>query len=386
MMKRRLSFLGILATTSLLGCSSSDKASTQNPSSGQDGGGGGGNTGEPGFNAAAAAELHDKGVDKYLNTISLNDSTTTGTETVFNFDATEGPVCFLGDPFHVIAHDAGSENLLIYLQGGGACWTDLCAATSTAGTEIPKTGLLDEDPSKNPVGDWNIVYAPYCDGSVFSGDNDITGPNGENWKFHGLANVSATVAVAKKLFPDAKRILLAGSSAGGYGTLSGTGVVRLAFPHVKLDVFNDAGLGLSNPDNATMLPNIKRDWKFMQFVPDSCTDCQTGMLTSIIAWGLKNDPSLHASGFSSYNDSVIGGVFLGMQPDAFKQLLVSETGKIHDAYPDRMERFFINGSQHTILLGGAPGYYDAVDGVSVADFLKGQLEGNADVWKDHLQQ
>jgi hypothetical protein len=72
----------------------------------------------------------------------------------------------------------------------------------------------------NPIGDWSIVYVPYCDGSVFTGDHDVDDasfPFG-SVRFHrGLRNLSAAMDLAHTTFPHASRILLAGSSAGGAG-------------------------------------------------------------------------------------------------------------------------------------------------------------------------
>jgi hypothetical protein len=364
---------------------SNDAGQTEGPSPNDDG-----TKATPGFSDKAVDELKAANVDKYLGQASLSDTTTNSDgDTVYNFDPSGAAVCYLGDPYHVITHDAGSDNLLIFLQGGGACWETLCQATATAGTAILKSGLLGRDKSTNVVGDWNVVYAPYCDGSVFSGDNDMMSPDGKTmWKFHGLANLSAVVDVAKKAFPDPKRILLAGTSGGGYGTLTGTGVTRLAYPHTRIDVFNDAGLGLSNPSDPNMLATVKRDWKFEQFIPESCEECKTGVETAVIGWGLGADPSLRIAGFSSYGDGVIGGVFLGLQPADFKPLLVSETNKVHAQFPKRFERFFIDGSQHTVLLtpggGAGVGYDTKVEGVSVEEWLEKMLDGDPS-WTDHMQ-
>jgi hypothetical protein len=210
---------------------------------------------------SARNELIAKGLDKYFGKATPDsEATNADGDTVYTFDPNDGPVCLKGAIFKTIVHETSSDNLMIYLQGGGACWRDFCQATETARDNVVKGGICDQDPSKNVVGDWNILYVPYCDGSVFSGDNDTTGPDGTPWKFHGLKNLSAAVDIGKKRFPSPKRILLAGSSAGGYGTIIGTAVVRLQYPDTELMVFNDAGLGLNNPDNPSMIEHIRADW------------------------------------------------------------------------------------------------------------------------------
>ncbi len=331
---------------------------------------------------SARDELIAKGLDKYFGKATPTESTNAVGDTVYTFDPNDGPVCFKGATYKAIVHDAGSDSLMIYLQGGGACWRDLCQATETAVETVGKAGICDQDPSKNVVGGWNILFVPYCDGSVFSGDNDTTAPDGVTpWKFHGLQNLSAAVDVGKKRFPSPKRILLAGSSAGGYGTIVGTAVVRLHYPDTELMVFNDAGLGLNNPDNPSMIEHIREDWGFDKYTPDSCTECDA-QSTALISWGLKNDPTLKVSAFSSYEDGIVGGVFLGMQGPAFKTLLLEESGKVHTAFPTRFERFMIAGTQHTALIGNY--YTSTVDGVTLADFTRGMVEGTAS-WKDLLE-
>lgn len=71
----------------------------------------------------------------------------------------------------------GSENLLIFFSGGGACWDyDTCNSHNKSypiKTYENKTdlkynkpghwkGLLDLDNSNNPIKDWSILFLPYC--------------------------------------------------------------------------------------------------------------------------------------------------------------------------------------------------------------------------------
>ena len=90
----------------------------------------------------------------------------------------------------------------------------------------PQVGIWDDTSGLNPIDDWSIVYMPYCDGSVFSGDNDVFDPAfgaaigvpQAVVRFHrGLRNVTAGIDLARSMFPHASRIMLAGSSAGGVG-------------------------------------------------------------------------------------------------------------------------------------------------------------------------
>ncbi len=359
-----------------------------------------------GFNADAIADLEAAGVNKYVGafTPTPGEEVTRGDVTTYYFDKANGagPICLWGEGYRASIRDMGSENLLIYLEGGGACRTGLCAANTTAGCDpqadplcsaIASSGILDENAATNVVASWNVVYVPYCDGSVHSGDNELqtTDALGQPaTRYHrGLRNLTAALDLAKAHFPNPKRILLAGSSAGGYGTIMGTALARFEYPETDLIVFNDAGVGLTPPEPG--LTEMKNEWKFEQFIPSSCAECAGGNFTAVIGWGLENDPSLRVSMFSSYEDGVIGGVFFGITGAEFKSQLLQKTGGLHDAYPERAKRFFINGTEHTALIlntgDGATlgGYLDVSEGVSLSEWNRAFVDDTAG-WVDHLEQ
>ena len=82
----------------------------------------------------ALSELRDAGVDKYLGT-SESTASDHGVWTKHAFDpkyvpdATypagarpDGPVCIAGTDYSVFTRQGNPKKLLIFLQGGGACW------------------------------------------------------------------------------------------------------------------------------------------------------------------------------------------------------------------------------------------------------------------------
>ncbi len=342
----------------------------------------------PGFDAAARQELLDLGVGKYLGAFTPDRAVSSGNETIFEFDPKPhfAPICYTGKPFEVSVRDTGSRNLLIYLQGGGACWSALCSANKQGGVGVPSlVGWTSDAIANNPLRDYNVVYIGYCDASVFSGDNDVPdtkngGPDGIR-HHHGLANLSAGVDIARAYFPNPDKLVLAGSSAGGYGTLIGTEVVRLAYPHTPFYVINDAGVGLATP---SILEAAKTEWKFEQFIPASCKACDHGQanqqITPMIGWALAHDPGLRVGAYSSYHDFVIGGVFLQMDTNDFKALLLKETGAIHDQFPDRFERFLVAGSMHTGVLEYPN---QKIDGVTLGEWTQRMVDNSYD-WPDLL--
>lgn len=292
------------------------------------------------------AALKATGLDKYLGAAKPAMMEPNGAETKYTFNQADGPQCLRGTPFAMGTRDKGSEDLIIYLQGGGSCTTALCRATETTTGMIPPIGVLNGNDMQNPVAGWNVVYSPYCDGSLHFGDSDIPDMNRAH---HGLRNLSASLDVAKDKFPNPKRILLTGSSAGGYGTIWATTLVRLIYPDAKLYVFNDAGIALSNPASPEGFRGVLGEWGAVKFIPEGCEACKsTPHLTQWQSWNLDHIPNIKIGMFSSYEDSVIAGTFLMLDPAMFKQALLDETAKVVATDPKRAKRFLVAGMQHTV--------------------------------------
>jgi hypothetical protein len=339
----------------------------------------------PGFDPEARAELEASGVGKYLGKFTADEVVELANgEVGYSFaPRDDGPTCIYGDPFRTTVRDMGSGDLLIYLEGGGACWSDLCAAKTNAGLGVFPIGWTDRDLERNPLAGFDVLHVSYCDGSVFSGDNLVLAADGSIERRHrGLANLSASLDVATSRFPQPKRILLAGSSAGGYGTILGTALVRLAYPTTPLFVLNDAGIGLTNPDDSSVVDAALDEWKIGPLIPASCHGClETGQFTSVVEWGLARDPTLRVSDYSSYEDEVIAGVFLRMEGKAFHQLLLRETDKLRAAHPRRFNRFFVDGGSHTALLAGTD---RELDGTRLIDWVVAMLDDHPS-WRDLLE-
>ncbi len=325
----------------VVGCSSSDEPSR-----------------EPEPPNPFAAELAGP-AGKYLGKSRVAKTTTEGGVTTHELDPAAGAVCMRGDPYYVSTRRGSSDDLLIFLQGGGACWSGFCLAiTAAAETIASDLDALNPEKSTNPFRDMSVVYLPYCDGSLFAGDvdHDDDGDGKLDRRQRGLANLSAALDIAKATFPKPKRVVLAGSSGGGYGTILATMLVREVYRSQDLLVVNDAGVGLGRPDDPSFVKDILDELAITPLVPASCAGCTDGgHVTPLVGWGLDRDPKLRVATFSSYEDYVISDIFLQVSAASFHGALLSETAKVHAAHPDRYKRFFIGGAAHTSLLGGVNG-------------------------------
>ncbi len=327
----------------------------------------------PGLSGQAEQELRDAGVDKYLGAYEPAASFDVGdgwTKHVFDPEFTQagpqGPVCIAGTGYSVFTREGKKNNLLIFEQGGGACWQDFYNCNVLAEAQEPpgpRVGIFDFDSKDNPFRDYSIVYMPYCDGSVFTGDNDVFDPAfgaaigapQALFRFHrGLRNQSAGMDLARKMFPKAKRITVAGSSAGGVGAAGfAPFLVRLLYGNkVDLTVFNDAGPITANLNDVAAVASRAADWDFGKFFPASCDQCDDmGDSTGIIHWRLDNDSTVREAFYETDND-LTNRFFLDLllDPFGFYQLVVADHGALNAAYPERYKRFIVGGDDsHTAL-------------------------------------
>ncbi len=332
--------------------------------------------GPKGLNDQALEELGDAGLFKYLGQFEPASSTDVGdgwTKHTFDIEGGAGPICIAGTDYSVFTRQGNPSRLLIFEQGGGACWQDFYNCNVLAEAQeppAPRVGIWDFDSKDNPFADYSIVYMPYCDGSVFTGDNDVFDPAWQAYiegelglppgagpiiRFHrGVRNQSAGMDLAREMFPNASRITVAGSSAGGVGAAAfAPFLVRALYDNqVKLTVFNDAGPVTANLNSTGDIAARAADWQFGQFYPASCTACNDmGQSTEIIRWRLDNDTTIREAFYETDAD-LTNRFFLDFlfDPVGFRNLIVTEHGSLNADHPNRYKQFIVAGDEsHTAL-------------------------------------
>jgi hypothetical protein len=362
-----------------------------------------GNAGPKGLDPDAGDELRDEGVDKYLGEFTPISSVDVGdgwTKHTFDTDGGDGPICIAGTPYSVFTRPGKKNRLLIFTQGGGACWQDFYFCNILSEAQEPPTarvGIWDFDNPDNIFADYSIVYMPYCDGSTFGGDNDVVDANFPFGpvRFHrGLRNLSAGMDVAKATFPRASKITVAGSSAGGVGAAAfAPFLARFQYGNNKeLTVFNDAGPIVVNLAAVGDVLARANDWQFGQFYPASCTECsEFGQQTAIIDWRLANDSTIRESFYETDGDAT-NRFFTKVPTQAlYRMLILSEHDPLHAAYPDRYKRFIVSGDTTHTALQSPLFYSQTANGVPLnewtRDFVQ-QEDGDSqggDVWDDIVE-
>lgn len=328
---------------------------------------------------AGLPELVAAGLDRKLGMAVVAQQSTDAGVTTVELDPASGPVCMRGDPFRFALRDGAAEDLLIFLQGGGACWSDFCLAVTKAPAGIPKLDALDPARTDNPWAGSDVVYLPYCDGSMFAGDVELDEDgDGKPDRFqHGLANLTAALEAARARWPAPKRITLAGSSGGSYGTFSALPLVRLLWPDVAIDVVEDSGPGLGKPGDPALVKRLLGEFGALGLVPPSCSDClASGHLLALRRWQLQHLPNVRVASISALRDGILADVFLGVSGAAYEDALRSETDALAADFPNRYRRFFVAGRHHTALLGTPAGIIgDDLGAVEMPKDALGKLAG-----------
>ncbi|WP_188109685.1 pectin acetylesterase-family hydrolase [Pseudohalioglobus sediminis] len=317
----------------------------------------------PGLDPQARKELRNAGLDRYVGKFKPGAPEVMGDWDKYTFDTEngDGPICIAGTPLTVFHQQREAKKLLVVLDGGGACVQNSYACSILADDTPPgDSGIFADGFAPfgidNPLADWSKLFVSYCDGSVFSGDNELEDPNfpvGPVRYHRGVRNLTAALDLARDLHPNAKQVMLSGISAGGYGVNNfAPSIYRLIFPpSADLFVLNDSGPGLSNPFLGAVLQD--NDWNFSQFYPESCVDCSPlpgANQAAYLLWTLENDRGYKGALYSTDGDSVIRSFTFIPTQQGYRDLLLDTTDPVAAAYPGRYKRFIRSGSEdHTAL-------------------------------------
>lgn len=346
---------------------------------------------------------------RYLGAASPIDSDEVDGTTTHTFSEDDGPMCFRQKPFRMVTRPGATDDLVIFLQGGGACWSDFCLAIDSAPPGIPLLEILNPELENNPVKDWDVAYVPYCDASLFAGDIDVDEDgDGSPDRFHrGLQNISAAVDQASRDFPSPSRIMLAGSSGGGYGTIVASQVVRARYPDAPIYIVQDSGLGIGKGmEDPEFIWELVDEFNARALIEATCGDClDSGHLTPMVHWILENDSNVWVSAFSTYSDLIIADIFLQVGATAYRAALLEQSELIRADFPDRWMPFYLEGVFHTTLLGSVEGILGELpeegsvlegvvelgsmettelEGVLFTDWMMGMLNGDA-IWQPMVE-
>ncbi|MFT3924311.1 MAG: pectin acetylesterase-family hydrolase [Myxococcales bacterium] len=333
---------------------------------------------------------------------------------------------------YYIKRNSASDNLMIFLNGGGVCYDDFFCSINPANVDqsLPGENLLGAigdiltnsvapvrqvppeagiflDRPENPVGKWNMVYVPYCTGDVHAGTKRdapvFTASFVGKQQFVGYDNLSLFLEDFGAAFQGAEKVLLTGSSAGGFGTLLNFDRTQRFFSDSMVYAVSDSGIPFGDEFLEPCLQKRWRElWGLDAVLPRDCSGCfnaDGGGLASGLGHYIfkeKYAGRMLGGGISTEQDEIIKLFFSSGLRECTNSALLETiplflglTGYPADRYPGGLRDFVQNiagldsvgsyimaGSNHQHLFRDR--FYSSNGlGITLAHWLAKTLDGEA---------
>jgi len=276
-----------------------------------------------------------------------------------------------------------SSDLVVYFEGGGACWDDQTCFTYdlavhvTGGygpaefaAEAPGAAApFDRGATANPLKDASFVFVPYCTGDLNAGA--ATRTYGTHLVHHaGAANVAAYLRRLAVTFPGARRVYVTGSSAGGFAAQINYPRFAAAFPSAELHALADSAQAVQ--PLLGLYPIWLAAWN--PVIPAGCSGC-AGDLTALPAWLADTYPDGRFALLAYEQDGTLAAYF-GLYTAA--DYKAATLGLFASAYDGRANAhyFALDGTSHT-MLGSLPTLATSPGGTTLQAWVGQWYAGDA---------
>ena len=178
--------------------------------------------------------------------------------------------CALGTPYSFFVEVGDPRKVMVYFQGGGACWdATTCNVRGTHPYFKPAVGereqpynggVLDRANPENPVRDYTKVYVPYCTGDVHLGartvafDVPATARDSARQfviRHNGAANAAAALDWIYTHVPSPQTIFVTGTSAGSIPTPVYAAALSKHYPRARVVQLGDGSGAFVNASGLT---------------------------------------------------------------------------------------------------------------------------------------
>mmetsp|Transcript_4942 Transcript_4942/g.14452 ORF Transcript_4942/g.14452 Transcript_4942/m.14452 type:complete len:479 (-) Transcript_4942:123-1559(-) len=220
-------------------------------------------------------------------------------------------------PYYFQVKPGAADKLLLFFQGGGACWDQLsfalglCTKSATPGGW---NGLLNFTRDDNPYRDYTMIKVLYCSGDMHAGNTERPwGKHGETVQVRGYENTVAVLNWVLANFPQLSELRLAGDSAGSLGVQWWARRVLAKFPvrEAKAVVIPDSFAGVLFPPCAdgrteTYLFKVFNMCGDDALTPEEQEQCRSGklLLGNMFQQTIETNPSAQFAMINSKDDIV----------------------------------------------------------------------------------
>ena len=307
----------------------------------------------------------------------------------------ERAVCANGSTTGLAISPGSGPDLLVFFDGGGACWSyETCIAGAavdrTFSVEKFKVEARDFIPCSltsrallpPSLAGATVVFVPYCTGDVHGGDHVREYGNAlfnETWEHRGHANVRAYLRrLAATWSP--RKLVVAGSSAGGFGALVNYELFRWYWPDAEGYLLDDSGPALvRNEVPADFRDAWYASWRLGIALDPWCLDCRSDLSAAFAELAERHREDRLA--LLSHEQDQVMSLFMLDTPSGFAAAL----GELESTVlrpTDGARAFLDGGSDHMLLTpvsACAPGSYvddHAAGGEALDGWLEQMLSGD----------
>ena len=227
--------------------------------------------------------------------------------------------CATGEAYRFHLREADPTRLLVFFNGGGACWN---AATCDPGGEPtyrvhagpgsgndPREygGAFDLDNPENPFRDWSQLFVSYCSGDVHLGARTASyeAEGGDVVVEHaGRANAEAALEGAYARFPAPQQVVVAGGSAGALASPVYAAVLAGHYPDARVTQLGGGGLGYRLPPPTVLWES----WGVIPALPavleTARVSSETLKITDLYRLAARAAPEIRFHSYDSAYDAV----------------------------------------------------------------------------------
>jgi hypothetical protein len=301
-----------------------------------------------------------------------------------------GTTCDDGSQTGMAVNPGTSNNVLVYMNGGGACWdytTCFVAQTAAQGpfgaaqwAQYDNSlggSIFDRTDAENPFKDYSFVFVPYCTGDLHGGDQMVTysdSSHSEDYYHTGHTNILEDMKRVGPTFPAPDKLVISGASAGGGGVLLNYATYRWYWPDAESYLLDDSLPMLVGDD---VQPWLRETWietwdlhtVVDPICPTACTNDFSQMHVALAA----DYPDDRMALLSSEQDATISGYLLMAQSTFETNLNELDAAVIEPS--QQWNRFFVNGNSHTMI--GSPGRFHTSDGVELWPWMTQMVTDDA---------
>lgn len=291
--------------------------------------------------------------------------------------------CAHNTPYAYWVRPGTSNNVFVYFQGGGGCYSaETCGVrgsykegvTDTDNPELTIGGVFNLDNPENPFQDYTMVFVPYCTGDVHSGNRVETYSldSGKNFDIYhrGHVNASAALDWLYANLEQPESIFVTGCSAGSIGSILQAPHVIRHYPQTPVIQLGDSGGGLTSLIDWDINGDYDAGDTFPEWIPGMQDKIAHSFTVSKFTNAVANFyPNYRFSQYNPANDGTQRRYFVadgGLAGD-FASALQRSLDEI-DEGSSNFRSYTAEGEHHCILKT-ARFFTEETDGVRLRDWV-----------------